>query len=493
MTGIPAMKAFGSMAAMLMMLLGVLAIPSNASAGAANLSDQLTTDTGTTTDLGGGSYFFVRFGTDAAFGIVWGTDTVENNVYFVAIKARYLGVAQVYDSDGDLVVGNHTVKIYTMYAVKLESMLEFNDTNDNSLLQYHRVYQNYNFTGDYVSAEPLYKKVDLKTSWDSSPAQYAETEDDRTWSFDLTANDLPYEPLQNYTGPTGDDKLNNLTLTFHLTASMIQVDNASLPQWRITVQKGPMGNMMMFYDAQRLEDIQVSGKMLAYNVKWDQTIEGWDYDATNGNPMLLMEFGALVGNFVPVGAATWMHMNMVRQMNEYGYMVANEGTSSEIQMTEQTGTLSQVRTTTQNRLTFGGESTRIGRFEWVSNVTVDGNQEQLHVQLMAGMPVWAYGNVGGVPRLFAGFAVLGGVVYPGGEMIVHDPTVSAESLVDVSTGDDDKPGVFLLIIAIVAAVVIIAVVALVLMEKKPGQKVQQSYEKTLTSEPGAWAKYYNKK
>lgn len=496
MTRKKAMTMSGATFAALLMLLGIFATPSDASAVAnvSNLTDQLTTDSGVTTDFGGGSYFFVRFGTDAAFGIVWGTETAQNYVYFVTIKARYLGIAQVYDREGNLVEANRSVKIYTMYAVKLESLLEFNDSNENGVLQYQRMYQNDNFTGRYVSQEQLYKKVDLKTAWESSAVQESRTDDTRTWTFDLTATDLPYIPLQNYTGPVGDDKLNELKLTFHLTAKMVQVDNATLSQWRITVQRGGMfGKVLMFYDAQRLGDIQVTGKVITYNVKWDQAIEGWDYDEANANPKLLMEFGAIIGNFVPLGIS-WMEMNMVRHMNEYGHMVANEGTSNEIQLNEQTGTLSQVRLATQNRLSFGGDYTRIGRFEWASDVTVDGNLEQVRVQLNAGMPVWAYARVGTQSAPFRGFAVLCGMSFPGGALIVHDPTVSTEALLDVSVSDGGQklPGVVLLL-AIASAVVIVVAVALMLTQRKPGQKIQQSYEKGLSSEPGAWAKYYNKK
>lgn len=42
-------------------------------------------------------------------------------------------------------------------------------------------------------------------------------------------------------------------------------------------------------------------------------------------------------------------------------------------------------------------------------------------------------------------------------------------------------------------IVIVAIVVLVMMEKKPGLKVQQNYERTVSSQPGEWAKYYNKK
>jgi len=489
MIGKKGMTNAGAMVAVLLMLLGVFAIPASASAAPVAVSDKLTTDTGTTTDFGGGDYFYVRFGADAAFGIVWGTNTTLNNVYFVAIKARYLGMAQVYDTQGALVAANHTVKIYTVYAVKLEDILEYNDSIDNGIFQGHRMYSNGNFTGDYAHMEDIYKKVDLRTAWEQSLVTYAATGDTRTWSFDLTAKDLSYAALDNYTGPTGDNKLNDLTLTFHLSAKMVQVDDATIPQWRITVQRGMMGNMMWFSDVQRMEDYRVSGKIITYHVKWDQSIEGWDFDAADSNPTLLMEFGAIVGNYIPSGVAAWMGWNMVRAMNENGTMTCRS-TSGDVSVNETTGTYSSPRPLSTPSLTFGGDRTRIGAFEWLSNVTVDGRQDQLHSQIMGGVPIWSVAMNGAV---FGGFAVLGGISYPGGALIVHDPTFTSEALVDVGS-KNPKPPVFIFAVgAIIAMVVAIAIVAVIMMERKPGQKVQQSYERTMSSQPGEWAKYYNKK
>jgi hypothetical protein len=90
---------------------------------------------------------------------------------------------------------------------------------------------------------------------------------------------------------------------------------------------------------------------------------------------------------------------------------------SDSNLTDNTGTYSTPRPLASPRLTFGGERTRIGALEWVSNVTVDGQQDVLHSQIMGGVPVWSIAANGAV---FAGFAVLGGLAFPGGAMIVHD-------------------------------------------------------------------------
>ena len=76
---------------------GTAVLVSPAARAATLINNQLVQETGPTSVLGGGDHVFVRFGSDAAFGVVYGTTANPNDIYIVAIKARYLGVAQVFD------------------------------------------------------------------------------------------------------------------------------------------------------------------------------------------------------------------------------------------------------------------------------------------------------------------------------------------------------------------------------------------------------------
>ncbi len=491
------LKVTGAMFAVLLMLLGIFAVPGIASAAApASLSDRLTTATGTTADFGGGKYFFVKFGQDAAFGLIWGSNDTPNNIYFVAMKARYLGMAQVYDNEGNALARNVTLKIYTIYAVKLEDILEFNDSNGDGVLQGHRVYTNGNFTGDYIHTEDIYKSVSLNTSWAQSAVATSETNDSRTWTFSLTATNLPYIAQDNYTGASGDDKLNTLSFTFHLTASMAQLDNATLPQWRITATRGMMGGMWST-GVQAMPDMVLSAKMISYHVKWDQLIQGWDYDAKDSNPKLLMEFGAIIGNYVPAQLAmAWMQMALVQNMREAGRCVGS-GPSGAVDVDGNTGMMAAPRMLSSPMLTFGGERTRIGALQWVTNVSVDGNTSHMHAQVMGGVPILSMKLSGyQAGAIFAGFAILGGLTFPGGELIQHDPTFSTDALADVGKTAPRLPLGILGVVALVAVIVVIVLLVVALTTgKKPGQKAPQSYERvtTMSSQPGAWQKYYEKK
>ncbi len=485
-------KGMAALASVVMLMLGALALPSPATAEV-SLSDQLTEEVGTTDILGGGDRFFVKFGDDAAFGIVWGTEDTENCVYFVAIKARYLGLAQVYDGDDNLLQEDYSLKVYTMYAVKLDSIVEFDDIDDNGVLQYQRTYDEADIeftTYAGVGKEPTPKKVDLSTAWTASDVVAMEDDDGKSWSFDLTANNLTYTMLdENATEDVGDGILNSVTLSFKLEASAVQMENATLPQWRITVTTGPLG-MMTFLDPERLDDMQISGDVIQYDVKWDQEIVGWDFDPDNENPMLLIEMHNIVGNWMSQLMAKWMDMRMLSHMNAIGVM-ACESTEGELNINETTGMLPTVKKLTATQLTFGSDWTRIGLLTWVDDAIVDGEPAEVKAQVMAGHRVLAFGE--GATR-FEGFVTLTGLSFPGGGLITHDPTFSVDALVNISTTEKAEMPVLLLgMAAVIVIIVVVAIAAVMMGGNRPKQGVKNGYEKSRDSRPGEWERYYNKK
>src|SRR2546428_11591844 len=245
---------------------------SPAARGATLINSQLSEETGPTTALGGGDHVFVRFGTDAAFGVVYGTTANPNSIYIVAIKARYLGVDQVVDQAGASVASNRPIKIYTLYAVKLDSLIEFRDGNGNNVADYARVYNSTTggFT-DYFNrlGDTLYKKVDLKTNWTRSPIIEANGATYRNWTFNLTAQNQPYSAVAKYTGAVaGIRPLGRFT--FHLNAALEQVDNVTVPQWRVGVRAH---NSVTNWSP--LAGLPPSGEGVHHDLKWGPDIRAW--------------------------------------------------------------------------------------------------------------------------------------------------------------------------------------------------------------------------
>lgn len=419
------------------------------------ISDRLTESAGTTNAFGGGSYRFVGFGSDAAFGVVWGDANTSNSVYIVAIKARYLGVGQIYDANGTRLASDRPVKVYTIYAAQLQNLVEFRDGDVNGVANYSRTYDplaktwsNYAFRG----ADAGVKFVNLTANWVAGNVSRTPGSQYRTWAFNLTATNLPYYNISNKAKLTGTLPL--VRFTFHLNASLTQVDNVSVPQWNVTVSRTNLRYTLT--DVVRMSDLTLtSAKTVHYDLKWDQLIQGWNYQPSNpvGERRLLLEVGSIVANYVPPEILSgWA---LIHGLHDDGNATYETDAGSQ---TADNGTAAyaEPRVFKSPNLDFGGAWTRIARFLWASNSTVDGTNRTVVGQISGG---WGFAILG-TGGLYYGFVLLTGLSYYGGDVIVHDPTVSSDVMTDlvVPVAAAPTPTSFPWGAAILAVVLIVAVI-----------------------------------
>ena len=426
--------------------------------GARNISELLVEDAGSTDILGGGDYVFVRVGADAAFGVLWGNDTNPNGIYFVALKARYLGVGQVFDTSGRQILTNFPIRYWNLYAVRLLTILEYRDQNGNGVADYRRGYNE--TTGDftwYSEGEDVSKLVNLTTNWTRGTVSRATTAAGRSWEFNLTARDLPYYGVNNTIVPRGNDRLDLLRFTFHLNATFEEVDGVAVPSFRITVDTSRVRDAVQ--NVTREADLTFSGRVVRYNLKWDQEIVGWDFDP-QGPRRLLLEFAALVGNLVLPGLANWVDDRFVDQSGDAGRVRYDTATGN-VTADNRTGELSTPQRLRSPYLDFGGNWSRVGLFRWVDNSTVDGVTRPVYAQILAGRRVAARGELGGA---YVGFAILGGLSYAEGAEIVHDPEVTTDAITQL-TLPTDGVGTALLAVAVVVIIVVVVLAALLFMRR----------------------------
>jgi hypothetical protein len=488
--------ATASIALVLMMMLTSFALPSASAATATtNENSKITTETGNTTDLGGGDHFYVKFGSDAAFGLLWGTQQDPNNIYFVSYISRYLGDVNVNEPNGT-VLAQKPLKIYTLNAVKLDRLIEYNDSDGNGILNYNA--QLGSTISDILAGhEQIYKGVDLNTAWTASNWQNGtDGNGNLSWSFTLTARNLTYNVPLRYLADNRGQNLSSIALTFHLTASTNFVSNISIPQYNVSMSQGVGGNK--FSDLQKGSNLTFSGNVTSYNVKWDKNITGWDADPRDKNPMLMAEYGALVENYIPPEVTKLMALSdcekMVAATGDNGTMTADT------HQLDGESTLSGALSLHSPRLTFGGDRSTIGTFEWVQNVTVDGQTKNTTSQVTAIMPFNE--RFGG--NEFYGFAAMIGISYPYGQSIVQDPAISSQAMTDLAiasstpanSGNGATPSSphslpvgLMLIVSIVA---IAAVLAIMLVRRRHPKQPKQNYEAT-NQMGGDTAKYYEKK
>ncbi len=418
------MRAISLLIAVLFVVSGLAVfamVPTTAQAASTNVSNLLNYSAGSTKAFGGGDYRFIEFGKDAAFGVVWGNATHDNYIYVVAVKARYLGVGQVYWANGTPIVADHVIKVYTIYAAQLQNLTEYRDNTNDGVANYTRTYNattgswsNYNFTTDVG-----YKFVNLSTNWVASPVTVGTGTTYRTWSFSLNATNLAYYNITTKRRLPGVAPIVNYT--FHLNASLVQDTNVSVNQWNITVSR-LLGHDVITNVVKMNDLVLASAVTVHYTLKWDQFIQGWTYDNRDNNPALrrlLLEVGSIVVNYVPPGViAGWRLIHSLGDDGNATYATAG-GTQT---AGNATGGYSQPHVFSSPNLQFGGQWTQIARFLWASNDTVNGANSTVLGQVEGGWGFF-YADASGA---YYGFVLLVGLNYLGGTTIVHDPTVTAD-------------------------------------------------------------------
>jgi len=421
---------------MLALLVAVLMVSTGFAgmASAATENERLETGTGTTSDFGGGDYVYVKFKKDAFFGVVYGTETSQNSIVIVAGQVRYLGGAEVYDDNGAKIGHRVPIRVFTVFAQKLEDIFEFNDTDGDGICDYRRAGPGV-WYNQYPLHEPIYKRVSLQTAWERS--EITTTTDEvnmtKTWEFSLSAKNLPYIAVGDSDSIRRDVKenvLDEVKFTFHLEASVKEHSNISVPMYKVTVQKD--GGEYTVMDSERIEDIMVSGKHLEYRIKYDHLIKGWDFDPTNANPMLLLEWHAIAANAIPEKVAKWIRMQFVERIQGDGKVTVDTEDGQEVVDDENTISMEPKRPKrfAHPRIELIDNWQKVGRLTWVTNVTVDGQEKSMYAQVQGGVPFQTTGERG----VLRGFAVLGGYSYPGGQSIYHDPEMSSDIAVELNLG-----------------------------------------------------------
>ncbi len=415
--------------------LAFVAVAPPVQAATTDVSGQLITSAGPTTAFGGGDYRFIEFGNDAAFGVVWGNATHANNIYVVAIKARYLGVGQVYNNATHALVDtNEPIKVYTIYASQIQDIVEYKDATGDGAANYTRTYNattkswsNYAFTGDTG-----YKLVNLSANWVPGTVTNTSGTGYKGWSFNLTATNLAYYNISSKAKLTGALPL--VRFTFHLNASAVQVDNVSVPQWNVTVDQ-VLGHYTLQNVVQMNDLTLKSVQTIHYDLKWDQLIQGWSYANQNpaGMRRLLLETGSIVVNYIPSTVLAGWHL--VHSLGDDGQAQYNSTAGAET-ADNSTGAYTAPHVFKSPNLDFGGDWTRIAKLDWTTNSTVDNVTHPLVAQIAGGFG-FGYLDAKG---LWYGFVLLVGFNYVGGNQIVHDPSVSADATAGVTFQTTTPPG-----------------------------------------------------
>ena len=388
-----------------------------------------------TARFGGGEMVVVSAGS-ANFGVFYGTANHPNNVIIFAEYTRVLGGAEVVDAQGQY-LANRGIPVDTVLAQSLNRFIEFNTTNPEdgfNLLT--------NGTEPSLVNMPV-KTLDLNTgAWRLTHLEVNTAGNVTTVDLNVTATDLRYTwiaPRYATTQEVGDGMLNNVTLSFHLVVS-VATKTLALPWYTVTVTDGvPREITNVTFAGNRT----LSGPAVEMSAKYDHLIQGWDF--ANEGDRLALETHLLFGNYFPDRTVDFVH-----QAYYHDYALAGNDSTPEDAATLTNAT--PPRLLTVDQIVFNDSWSRLGRFTWTSNVTVDGEAATMLFQVQGGGRL-LLGQDGAV---IAGFWIRGAFVYPAGAMIVHDPAMSAQAFApSVVSGFNLTPlGILLIQVAVVGVAII---------------------------------------
>lgn len=431
-------------------LLGVpLAIASTAAAstslsGAATPSSTPTAVVNEpTARLGGGAWTGVSAGGDN-FGVLYGTTANPNRIVIFAEYTRYLGGATVVNQQGQQ-IAVRGIPVRTVMAQSLDRFIEFRKVTSNDTFNLFST----NGTASTITYNVPVKALNLRTgAWTES--NFTDELVGATYfvNFTIEAHNLTYtwvNPFIPGASGSGDGMLNLVQFTFHLTIDTVN-KTVDVPWYRVTVTDStPREITNVTYLGTRT----VSGSATEMGAKYDHVIDGWDFAtplSTNATEKLALETYLIFGNYFPDRTVDFVHQ-------AYAQERAEDGANSTILDNETAGDAPSVpHLYTWSQISFSDSFSRVGRFTWTSQVTVDGAPATMLFQVQGGSRIVLTNG----ESWFFGFMVHGAFIYPAGSSIVHDPAMSVEAFTpNVPSGFSLTPlGILLIQVAVVGVAII---------------------------------------
>ncbi|MEM2868849.1 MAG: PKD domain-containing protein [Thermoplasmata archaeon] len=391
--------------------------------------------------LGGGDYVMLRSPSGNAWvAVVYGSGwrAAGGPVSVMASWARSVGAAELHDSRGRIINTSLPLCVRTLVIHRLIGIYEFNDTDGDGLANVSR--SALPLTPDQILArEMVYKAVSLWQDWTRGPVT-EETEElggevVKSLSFNLTATGLGYAAIGN--GGVGNDSLgdgllNSVRLSFRLRVWTDRVEG-ELPFFNLSLDVNGTGVEVRPAGARIY-----NGTVVHASLKASICIEGWDPEPLNANPRLVVEWRTIVGSTLSTSAPQWMTVDLARRAlnsteragysSGAGVEVAADALSQLIPEAAPPDPAEVPSRAEARRVELACGRERVGNVTWASVAGVwasegsEGSQDSAFVQIH-GFRGFSAGTDRG---LYTGLMVLGGVSYPCGWRVEHDPELGLE-------------------------------------------------------------------
>jgi hypothetical protein len=402
-----------------------------------------------------GDYVAFRFSKDAWFIVSYGNDNHTNGIMMATIQLRYLGGATIESESGDTIVEEIGIPVASVYGQKLITMIEFQDegyapTNmffetdevigaHNNLWDFKRESDRLDTMEDsFIYSEPFIKALDLNTTWEISEITKKENEnsDKMEVDFSLKATDLEYGDDKGkvwdpdfINDETAGTEVEKVEFTFHLEVKVNKNQKIKdIPWYTVTVKVND--DEIKVIDSEKEDSRDFEGYAVNADFKFDHLVEGWDFKNSSKDSKLMLETFTIFGTFIPDVVNEWFDKQFVSNIDdalgvaEYSYDNAGEMVDEVI--ADQGELPNTAQLVQKEHIRFKDNWREVGNMSWISTAEVDNVTEDMYFQIHAGQNMSGRGD--NDDGYFHALVILGGYIYPQGDVIFHDPTFTAVAM-----------------------------------------------------------------
>ncbi len=256
---------------------------------------------------------------DDEFSVRWGDDSLNGAVELVSIQRRYLGVADIYNVNGEF-EGRIGIPVEKLFRTEFPGIIEYADQDSDGMfgvISNGKAGSLNEILNDAaMTHEEVYKYVDLRNAewslrdWDNT----SDTDSrNRSLSFTLVAENITYEAVRAGTMSDNTSKLDAVEITFYGTTREEVIDIESMPHYRVEVERGADDEITV-KESRKIASSDVTGHVLKTTWKYDMRIRGWDgvaiNDTLDGNDSRLFSVTEVAtATRIDERVAEWMRIN----------------------------------------------------------------------------------------------------------------------------------------------------------------------------------------
>ena len=404
-----------------------------------------------------GDYIAIKFSKDAWFFIRYGNEDHNNGILMAIFQLRYLGGAKVLSESGDTIVDQIGIPVVTVYGQALFGLIEFQDegyqkTNmffepegdltgaHNNLWDFQRKSDRLdNLKDSFIYTEPVVKHVNLSRAWTLTDLQKTEkgNSDKLEIDFSLSANNLEYgEPDGKVWDPeyvndnTSATEVEEVKFTFHIEVKVNKKEKINdIPWYEVTVKA--KDDKIEVIDSKSDGSRDFEGYAVNANFKFDHYIEGWDVKNTSKDTKIMLETFSIFGTFIPDVVNEWFDKQFVSDIDDalgvVEFQYDNAGNMVDAVISDQGELPNHPQLIQKEHIQFRDNWRPVGNMSWINKGDIDGVTKDIYFQIHAGQNMSGRGE--NDDGYFHALIIMGGYIYPQGDVIFHDPTFIAQALI----------------------------------------------------------------